>query len=251
MSYLDRVNSGPLRNYVEPKAVYANYPDFMARSKNIMLTQYINSANLKQYIQAFVEVFEDLEVSVIDTLTKRYLDDAKAAQLDDVGVIVGASRVLPAAAPIGYFGYYGHPQAEDPSVGDDTNPTIGGLLKGDLDPDSKDFILSDLGLKQLIEAKVIKNSSFLPAEDVIEFMETVMGKVMDIETIESTTRNAAQIIVHGRLSLSERAGLAAVFKMMKAAGVEYTFSDDDGDISLIGQPNSIQPYSRFLESLQK
>ena len=248
MSYLDRVQSGAIgaRAYPTDNA----YPDFRNRTNNIMLIQYRNSFNLKQYISAFVDMFEDLETALIDTINRRYLDNAQGQQLDDIAEIVGVKRLLPAASPVGYFGYYDNPQSATPSVGDDANPAIGGVLKGDLDPDSNDFILTDLGLYQFIKAKVIKNSSFMSVDDLIEYIEVVLGQTMDIEIVESTTRNAAQIIIHGALSLTERAGIAATIKMMKGAGVEYTMRDNSGEISLVGQPSSVQPYSRFLVSLQ-
>lgn len=225
------------------------YPDFRIRTDNVILVQYRNSPNLKLYISAFVDVLEDLEIAAINSIQKRYLEDAGAAQLDDIAEIVGAVRTLPFAKPLGYFGYYENPQAAIPSVGDDSNASLGGVLKGDLDPDSGDFILTDTELTRFIKAKVIKNSSFLSANDVILYIETTFGRTLDIETIESTTRNAAQIIIHEYLGASEKALLAAIIKMMKAAGVEYTLSDNSGNISLVGQPNSMAKYSKFLESL--
>lgn len=225
------------------------YPDFRVRTDNVILVQYRNSPNLKLYISAFVDVLEDLEVAVVDSVQKRYLSDAGSAQLDDIAEIVGAVRTLPFAKPLGYFGYYENPQAAIPSVGDDSNASLGGVLKGDLDPDSGDFILTDTELTRFIKAKVIKNSSFLSVDDVILYIETTFGRSLDIETIEATTRNAAQIVVHEYLGVSEKAMLAAIIKMMKAAGVEYTLSDNSGPISLVGQPNSMAKYGKFLESL--
>lgn len=226
------------------------YPDFRKRTENVILTQYRNSPNLSLYISAFVDVLEDLEVAAIESIQMRYLGDAKAAQLDDVATIVGAVRTLPFAKPIGYFGYYENPQAANPSVGDDGNPAIGGVLKGDLDPDSSDFILTDSELERFIRAKIIKNNSFLSADDVILYIETIFGRVMDVEAIESTTRNAAQITIHEYLAEADKALMAAIIKMMKAAGVEYTLADNSGPISIIGQPSSMAKYGKFLESLQ-
>ena len=225
------------------------YPDFRARTNNVILTQYHNSPNLSLYISAFVDVFEDLEVAVIESVQRRYLEDGGAAQLDDIAEIVGAVRTLPFAKPLGYFGYYENPQASIPSVGDDGNATLGGVLKGDLDPASGDFILTDAELTRFIKAKVIKNSSFLSADDVILYIETAFGRSIDIETIESTTRNAAQIIIHETLGAADKALLAAIIKMMKAASIEYTLTDSSGPINLAGQPSSMAKYSKFLESL--
>ena len=228
----------------------SKYPNFAKRTDNVMLVQYARASNLRQYIDCFGGVYDDLRVAAVDAIQKRYLNEAAAQQLSDVAVLVGAMRRLPVAKPIGYFGYYDQPQSQRPSVGDDAQPNTGGILRGDMDQDSKDFILTDEGLRCFINAKVIKNLSCQTAEDVIAFIEAELGQTLDIETVESTTKNSAHIIIHADLSLQDRVALAATIKMMKAAGVEYLVRDNLGNISLNGQPNTIAAYAKFLESLQ-
>lgn len=238
-------------SYLNPTAVVdPKYPDFAQRTSNVMLVQYSRAFNLRRYVDCFGGVYQDLKDAVTDTISERYPKSAVGEQLSKVAILVGAMRRLPVAKPIGYFGYYDHPQSQRPSVGDDNQLNLGGILRGDMDQDSKDFDLSDAGLRGFIDAKVIKNSSFQTAEDVIAFIETGLQMTLDIETKESTTRNAAEIIIHHSLPIQARVALAATIKMMKAAGVEYTLRDDLGEISLIGQPNTVAAYAKFLESLQ-
>lgn len=210
----------------------SKYPDGMARAEKLLISQYSNSQNLKRYINCFISVFNDIFLACKQVATERYLDYAVGAQLDVIGTIVGQPRQLSESKPLGYFGYYDNPQAADPSIGSDKDATIGGTLKGDLDKDSSDFILVDEDYVNVIYARILKNSSNCCVEDVLAYVDLVLGRNVDLEIIESEDANAAHLRVHEKMGILDKAMLASLIKQMKVGGVRYTMEDDGGIIDI-------------------
>ena len=210
----------------------AKYPDGLKRADSLIISQYNSSTNLHKYIECFTIVFNDVLQACIEVATQRYLDYAVGAQMDVIGVIVGQPRTLSGSKPLGYFGYYENPQSADPSIGTDADPTIGGILKGDLDKDSADFILTDSAYYNVLKARILKNSSNCCVEDVLEYIDLILGETIDTEIIESATDNAAHLRIHKKLSVVAKAILASLIKQMKVGGVKYTIEDDGGIIDI-------------------
>ena len=210
----------------------SKYPNGVKRADSLIISQYNSSTNLHKYIECFTVVFNDILQACIEVATQRYLDYAVGMQMDVIGVILGQSRTLSGSKPLGYFGYYDNPQAADPSIGTDADPTIGGILKGDLDKDSADFILTDAAYYNVLKARILKNSSNCCVEDVLEYIDLILGKVTNTEIIESTTENAAHLRIHEKLSISSKAILASLIKQVKVGGVRYTMEDDGGIIDI-------------------
>ena len=219
----------------------AKYPDGIERERNIVLSQYRQSVNLNKYLECFTVVLNDIYQACIQVATQRYLDYAAGAQLDVIGVIVGQPRTLSGSKPLGYFGYYDNPQSEDPSVGTDFDATVGGILKGDLDKDSADFILLDPDYYNVIKARIMKNSSNCSVEDLLKYVDLILGRSTNLEIIESDTANAAHLRFHEKLSPINRAILASLIKQMKVGGVRYTMEDNGGLIDINSEgPNIIR-----------
>ena len=208
------------------------YPDGVTRADKLIISQYNLSTNLHKYIECFTIVFNDVLQAAIQVATQRYLDYASGQQLDVIGIIVGQPRQLAGSKPLGYFGYYDNAQAQDPSVGNDYNATIGGILKGDLDKDSAEFILTDDDYINVIKAKILKNSSNCTVDDVIEYVNLIVGRKVDLEIIESETENAAHLRYHEKLSATDKAILSSTIKQMKVGGVRYTMEDNGGIIDI-------------------
>lgn len=217
------------------------YPDALEREREIVLSQYKQSHNLNKYLECFTSVFKDVYQACIEVATQRYLDYAAGTQLDVIGVIVGQPRTLSGGKPLGYFGYYDNPQAEDPSVGTDFDATIGGVLKGDLDKDSADFVLIDPDYYNVLKARILKNSSNCSVEDVLKYVDLLIGRSTNLEIIESETINGAHLRFHEKLSPINKAILASLIKQMKVGGVRYTMEDNGGMIDINSEgPNIIR-----------
>lgn len=215
------------------------YPDAVERERKIVLSQYKQSPNLNRYLECFTMVFKDVYQACIEVATQRYLDYAVGAQLDVIGVIVGQPRTLSGSKPLGYFGYYDNPQSEDPSIGTDFDAAIGGILKGDLDKDSADFILLDSDYYNVLKARILKNSSNCAVEDVLNYVDLILGRPTDLEIIESETINGAHLRFHEKLSTTNKAILAILIKQMKVGGVRYTMEDDGGIIDINSEGSNI------------
>ena len=230
MSFLE---TNALKNLSDIVDQYSNkYPDVQERASRLLISQYRQSENLKQYISDLVAVFEDILQAAKETITLRYIDAAYGAQLDGIGEIVGQPRKLAGSKPLGYFGYYENPQAQSPSIGDDTNPVLGGIFKGDFDPDSSDFILTDPEYIKAIYAKILKNVSNTNVDDVLQYVDLILAEHVDLEMIESDTRNACHLRFHMALSLTQKALVSTLIKAMKVGGVYYTMEDDNGPIDI-------------------
>lgn len=230
MSFLENDSTASILAIVD--AYSDKYPNVKERTNRLLISQYKQSENLKQYIECLTCVFEDILQAARDTITLRYVDAAYGAQLDGVGEIVGQPRRLAGSKPLGYFGYYDNPQAQTPSVGDDTNPVLGGILKGDFDPDSTDFILTDPEYIKAIYAKILKNVSNTNTDDVLEYVDLILAQHVDLEMIESDTKNACHLRFHTTLSLTQKALVSTLIKAMKVGGVYYSMEDDQGEINI-------------------
>ena len=80
--------------------------------------------------------------------------------------------------------------------------------------------------------KILKNSSNCTVDDVIEYVNLVVGRKVDLEIIESETENAAHLRYHEKLSVTDKAILSSTIKQMKVGGVRYTMEDNGGIIDI-------------------
>lgn len=193
---------------------------------NLLLAQYRNSPNLISYIAIFLSELEELEVVFQSIIKGRWLDFAFGEQLDCIAAIVGTSRTIYGAYPIGYFGYYDNAQAYGINVG---------RFMSGYDKESGDLILTDTQLRARIRARIIKTMGNLCIEDVLEYCDLLLGRDLDLETIEGNA--SLQLKYHGTLDIYDKALLANVLYDTKVAGVSYSLKDDGGDIAI--QINSI------------
>lgn len=188
---------------------------------DLLLAQYRNSPNLIKYISILLSEF-DLLVKVFDDIKiKRRLTIARGQQLDDIAELVGTSRIVYGADPLGYFGYYDNPQASGIDVG---------IFKSEDGKDSGDLILSDKQLKNRIKARIIKTMGNVCIEDLLEYCDLTLGRNLDIELTEGTA--SVNLKYHGILSPADKALLATTLTDIKIVGVPITLQDDGGDIVL-------------------
>ncbi|MBI0275399.1 DUF2612 domain-containing protein [Hafnia alvei] len=203
-------------------------PERKKHGIELLLSQYQNSPNLKQYISLLIEEFMILRVVFAEVVKYRYLAKSFGVQVDDVAYLVGASRVIYGAAPIGYFGYYDNAQAL--GAGDDNDRSEGGVFKGDGDKDSNDLILNDSQLKGAIRARIIKTVTNCSINDLLLYCDLLVGRELDIEIIE--TPASIKVRYHGTFSLNERALMANILPDIKPVGVNTTLVDDSGNIDM-------------------
>lgn len=179
---------------------------------------------------------DELVKAIEDTINLRYLADAFGQQLDVNGEIVGMARIIPGAAALGYFGFYDETLAARPSIGDVAYPSVGGVYRSDGDRTSTDFRMNDVQYKQAIYAKILKNDSACTVDDVIEWIDLMVGYPVDTEIVEGT--NTGAIFIHEELPQVARTTLGLFMNFMKPVGTGLTLRDNIGVITLRPIPRS-------------
>lgn len=196
---------------------------------DMLLTQYQSSPNLKAYIQCFLDEFAEVKQANANVVKYRYLADSFGVMVDDIAYLVGASRIIYGAASLGYFGFYDNPGAYP--AGDDNNPAVGGILRSDSDKESGDFVRTDTQLKNAIRARITKIVGNCSIEQIITYVDLVLGRSVDLEIVESGQSMAYKI--HETLSIPDRVLLAYMLPDFKPVGIPITLSDDSGNIALV------------------
>lgn len=196
---------------------------------DMLLSQYYHSPNLKKYIQCILDEFAEVKQAMEDSVKYRYLADSFGVMVDDIAYIVGASRIIYGAAALGFFGFYSNPGAYP--AGDDNDPTVGGILRSDADKESGDFVRSDPQLKDAIRARILKITGNCNIEQLIAYIELVIGRTLDLEIKEGHQK--MDYIVHGKLSISERVLMAYMLPDFKPVGIAISLADDTGSITLV------------------
>lgn len=204
---------------------------------DMLLSQYKHSENLKKYISCFISEFAEVRQAQEDSIKYRYLADSFGIMVDDIAYIVGASRIIYGAAALGYFGFYDNPGAYP--AGDDNDPTKGGILKSDSDKESGDFVRTDAQLKNGIRARIVKIMGNCNIEQLIAYVELVIGRTMDLEIREG--HQSMEYIVHGTLSVSERVLMACMLPDFKPVGINISLADNSGNIELVYIANTYPP----------
>ncbi|UEN68354.1 hypothetical protein QNG97_gp20 [Escherichia phage MLP1] len=195
---------------------------------DMLLMQYSDSPNLRAYIQIFLDELKLVQDAQEESVKYRYLADSFGVMVDDIAYLIGASRTIYGAAPLGYFGFYSDPSAFP--AGDDNNPGVGGVLKSDGDRDSGDFVRTDTQLKDAIRARIRKIVGRCTIEELIVYVDLVLGRNLNLEIVEGFQTLHYQ--VHNTLSVAEKVLLAYMLPDFKPVGISITLADNGGAIDL-------------------
>lgn len=198
--------------------------------QSLLLMQYKSSPNLSTYIDCFLQEVNIVNKAIQDSINLRYLSDAFGKQLDVIGEIVGIGRVFYGAASLGYFGFFDDPQSANPSIGDANSPTVGGIYKSVTDRDSADYVMDDITYKRAIYAKIIKNMTNCCIEDVLLYIDLVVGFSCDTEIVESNAQ--VDIFVHEDLTQLQRISLGLLMNGVRPICVLMNLRDNHGAIVL-------------------
>ena len=196
---------------------------------DMLMSQYVNSVNLKAYIKCILDEFAEVKQALNDVVKYRYLADSFGVQVDDIAYLVGASRTIYGAASLGFFGFYTNSGAYP--AGDDNDPTVGGVLRSDSDRESGDFVRSDTQLKNAIKARVLKITGNCTVEQMIQYVELVLGRSVNLEIIEGHQTLAFKI--HETLSVVDKVLLSYMLPDFKPSGIAPTLADNAGSIALV------------------
>lgn len=204
---------------------------------DLLLSQYKQSTNLQKYIKCFIDEFAEVKQAMSDSVKYRYLADSFGVMVDDIAYLVGASRVIYGAASLGFFGFFTNPSAYP--AGDDNDPSVGGVLRSDGDRESGDFVRTDSQLKDAIRARIIKIVGNCNIEQLITYVDLVLGREIDLEIKEGHQK--MDFIVHDKLSVAEKVLMVYMLPDFKPVGIRISFKDDAGPISLVYVSNVYPP----------
>lgn len=142
--------------------------DIITKGLSRLAYQFNGSENLRQFLQSFLDEFQNLENSGLQLLNERYLNEAVGAQLDGIGEIVGADRTVELIDIIGAFGF----EDDDTSRGFGilSDPDIGGNF---ISIGENYALIGDDLYRTVIRAKIIKNQTAMTVDDttrLISFM---------------------------------------------------------------------------------
>jgi len=134
----------------------------------------IDSPNYNEYVQCFLDEFDELFYQTELVATSRYLDTATGTQLDVIGVILGQSRSV--VLPRILFGFVG---ALDVSgMADEVTPNQGGIFQSE---ESEGFVTTPLDnetYRRLLKAKaLLLNSDTCDLETAYQVVCTLLNKV--------------------------------------------------------------------------
>ncbi len=93
--------------------------------EGLLLNQYQNSPNLKEYYSAFIAELDFLFEQIEEVHLGRFLENAVGAQLDVIGIILRQTRAV--SLPTQWFGFQGAVDAD--GMADQASPAEGGLFR--------------------------------------------------------------------------------------------------------------------------
>lgn len=204
--------------------------DAEERARENLISQYSESWTFKDYVNAMVSPFNDMEYDQEEARLSRNIDFAKGYALDVIGDLVGANRRVVGAAGGIYFGYYENSLSL--GTGDQNNPRVGGILYDENLPLSKDYFLSDKGMRDWVKARILVNSCARDIETTASFIRLLFGEFPQLPFTIIEGNCSYKVKINGVLEPNLRGIFARRISVIKPAGVSILLEDSSGNIQL-------------------
>ncbi len=161
----------------------------------------IDSPNYMEYVQCFLDEFDELFYQTELVATSRYLETATGAQLDVIGVILGQSRSV--VLPTVWFGFQGVEDVD--GMADEVTPNNGGLFRSE---ESEGFVTTPLDnetYRRLLKAKaLLLNSDTCDIETAYRVVCTLLNKVPKVLSFTTTAFKEVHLnLAYDEVSTSE------------------------------------------------
>lgn len=203
-----------------------NKIEHITKSRTRVIEQYKSSTNFLAYLDVFLAQADEIEDVLCQLLDERWIDTAVGAQLDNIGAIVGQSRVIPDFDALPFFGFEGAIGAE--TFGDDGTPATGGIWLSEGTAEFTTGTLNDATYRIYIQAKIIKNQvDAASANEVISVLELIVPGV-DIELTQGSVSGNGEIFFDDLLTDTEKLIVTRGDIVPRPAGVSYVYSDQLG-----------------------
>lgn len=167
--------------------------EFLEEARERVTEQFKDKDIFDRYLQ--ILLYDSLELQEVfkQLMQERSIDTAIGAQLDIIGEIVGQPRDLIDTSLLQYFAFDGYPDAK--SFGDLTDTSVGGIYYSAGDPLAGNTLLSDEQYRLFIKAKIIKNTSNVTPNQLLDFLKFVFNSPYNSIT---ELGNAKMILMLGK-----------------------------------------------------
>lgn len=142
--------------------------------EGLLLNQYQNSPNLKEYLNCFVAELDFLFQQVELVHQGRFIQNAVGNQLDIVGILLQQNRAV--ALPTIWFGFQGAVNVE--GMADEATPALGGLFRDANVSEGTIVPLGDTRYRRLLLAKaLVLNRDTADVNLAYYFISILLGRV--------------------------------------------------------------------------
>lgn len=151
--------------------------------------QYYESAKFRAYVKTLLQHSIEIEALFQKMALQVDIDIAEGVNLDVIGIIVGRSRIIPLAIPVGFFGF-----ADQPGVlayGEESVLSAGGRFRDEEEPAFASSVLADPEYRLLLKAKIIKNHSKGYFEDALAGLSILFGAPAVVSSLGTMTMQIA------------------------------------------------------------
>lgn len=218
-------------------------PDFEGQVQEIITTQFQEQPVIDKYLRLWGEEVSEVFEAFRGLATERDIDSAVGAQLDVIGRIVGQERTIIGADLYNFFGFEGDVVAS--SFGSLYNPDLGGQWWSLGTPRGGDVVLTDALYRQLIKARIMRNTSRGTPEDMLKYIEFVFGTTAIFLT---NSAGSAKIRVGRQLTNFEKSLFGYQFSFEKyptyyspkplGVDIELVEASPLGTLGFVGTPRA-------------
>ena len=190
----------------------------------MLLTQYSNSTNYKEYCSAFILEADLLFDEILKVHDSRFLINAVGAQLDVIGRVLQQSRSV--SLPQLWFGFVGALGVD--KMSDESTPARGGKFLSEEFVEAEVTPLDDETYRNLLLAKAsIMNSDTIDVNTTYNFISLLMGRVLQTFSLEARTSGlrSVQLSISGdEISSAEISLILYATKYFVPAGITFTIN---------------------------
>lgn len=188
----------------------------------LLLGQYTNSADMKEYFGAFIKEMDLLYEQMDEVYLGQMLEFAVGTQLDIIGIILDQSRNV--ELPSLWFGFQGAVDVD--KMADEAVPTAGGLFQDENFAGFEATPLDDVTYRKVLIAKAICNNlQTCSINDAYYIIQTLLGRVPTTFTITDAGKRFMQLnLATTEVNQQEVALINYMSKYFVPNGVSFTIS---------------------------
>lgn len=189
---------------------------------SMLLGQYANSVNMKEYFGAFISEMDILYEQMDEVYLGQMLEFAVGVQLDVIGIILGQSRNV--ELPSFWFGFQGALDVD--KMADEAFPTAGGLFQDENFAGFDATPLDDVVYRKVLLAKAICNNlQTTSINDAYYIIQTLLGRVPTTFAITDVSKRFMQLNLSSlEVNTQEVALINYMAKYFVPNGISFTIS---------------------------